>query len=88
MAKYVYIVTRIVMPKKKQYGTSIPNLGVHSSLNKALGHFNDVKQDRIKRGYERCYDHYPLDDRIYKICRLENANEVEELRLERWNYTK
>lgn len=94
MAKYVYIVTRIVIQKREIYGTAIPNLGVHSSLEKAIDHFNDIKKDRLEYKNRYCrWDNYlpknKYDSRhLYRVARLESDIEIEELRIEKWNYTK
>jgi hypothetical protein len=89
MSKYIYVVTRIV--EGKYAGNPIPNLGVHSTLKKALSHFDSVVESRVAHGYEKVYHRYfgkniEREER-YKVVwevLVKNPCEVEELRLEKW----
>ena len=91
---YIYIVTRIVDVDGKRFGTAVPNLGVHTSLKKAVNHFEGVKTERLKRGYVCHWDIYGEDPpacidtrkdvRTAMLTVRGEYAETETLKIERW----
>lgn len=83
---HIYVVTRILR-KTREGVTEIPNLGVHSSLGKALRHFHSVINDRAQRtALTMIHSTNPKmskDDR-YLVVRSATTDEGEEVRLEKW----
>jgi hypothetical protein len=87
--RYIYIVTRTVRGEKS--GTSIPNLGVHTSKNRAIEHFDSVVEDRVKIGYKIIFsrwnskfDYLDFPSFELKTAAMSYKGEIETLRLEVW----
>jgi len=87
--KYVYIVTRVVTNETGP-GVAIPNLGIHTSLKKALVHYNSIVEDRVQRGYKILWDHSTPEDWRHeravrtRECMIEQPTCLENLIIERW----
>lgn len=86
---YVYVVTRIC--KNEKYGTSIPNLGVHTSQDKAVRHYKSIIQDRTKYAevlWDRVHPSVFWQDERTVVIRESWINhkneETEHLKLEKW----
>lgn len=89
--KYVYVVTRI-MPNNQEGIVNIPNLGVHTSGEKALMHYRNVVRDRMGHDLppSRAYEFGQIfatnssvgTDRYLVIAEKQIGSET--LRLEKW----
>lgn len=86
--KYAYVVTRTVKGEPLNV-VEIPNLGVHTSYEKARQHFDSVRLDRIKSGLRNLYTHpgftQPGPVSVLRTSLFYHPNGMsEEIRLEKW----
>lgn len=97
MAKYVYVVTRLIEGSQKGI-QHIPNLGVHSNEKKARRHYESILKDRHSLGCSVRHntvlrsDERPValigEARVgYESARYDQGL-VEQLRLEKWRISE
>ena len=86
----IYIVTRIVTDS--EFGTPVPNLGVHTSRKSAEDHYFGVVEDRKKLGDKVVWERLNNIDKYNKDLReayIERGKkEVEKLKIEVWEVKK
>lgn len=90
--KYVYVVTRTVKNEPANI-LEIPNLGVHTSYEKAKKHFESVRLARIQYGARNLYTHpgftQPGPYSVLRTSFFTHENGMtEEVRLEKWTVSK
>jgi hypothetical protein len=90
--RHVYVVTRIPV-NNFEGGVSVPNLGVHTSLQKAERHFDSVVKDRQMRSKKKIHVNtvrakdmpaYMKERMLVLSTAYVVEPEREEVRLERW----
>jgi hypothetical protein len=86
--KYAYVITRIVQGEPKGI-KSVPNLGVYSSKEKAIRHFDAIIANRFKNSHKIQWGqetNLEPHARYFVILQayISKGDEFEDLRLEKW----
>ena len=77
----IYIISRIV---ENDIGLSMPNLGVHSNVEKANNHLNGIRENRLNRNYKLIFNRTNKEDKFVRTVRVEFENITETIYIEKW----